>query len=87
MAQQRLLRLTRHEASEAQVTEARCIFGADLEIVTISETVPDAARVRQLVEANAATVLEAVLPPDFTACPSFKLKVTTLPATSDFKSI
>lgn len=59
---EKILRLTRHPASEEQLVELKRIFGSDLEIVDISETVSGAARVRELVEENGATVLEAVFP-------------------------
>ena len=57
-----ILRLTRHPASEEQLAELKRIFGSDSKIVEISETVSGSARVRELVEENGATVLEAVLP-------------------------
>ena len=59
---EKILRLTRHPASEEQLAELRRIFGSESEIVEISETVPGSARVRELVEEHRATVLEAVLP-------------------------
>ncbi len=61
----RVLRLTRHTATPEQETELRRIYGRpgeSLEIVEISETVPDAARVKALVAEHGADVLEAVLP-------------------------
>ncbi len=59
---EKIIRLTRHPASEEQLVELRRIFGSESEIVEISETVPGSARVRELVEEHSASVLEAVLP-------------------------
>lgn len=58
----KVLRITRHPASEDQLKELQRIFGADVEIVEVSETVSGAARVAELVKENEASVLEAVLP-------------------------
>lgn len=61
----KVLRLTRHPATPEQLAELRRIFakpGEFLEIVEISETVPDAGRVKALVEEHGAGALEAVLP-------------------------
>lgn len=58
----KILRLTRHSASDIQIAELKRIYGADIEIVEISETVPGAARVSELVEEQGADVLDAVLP-------------------------
>lgn len=58
----KVLRLTRHEVQPAQVAELRRLYGPDVEIVTVSETVQDAARARELVREHGADVLEAVLP-------------------------
>lgn len=57
----KILRLTRHAASEAQKLELNRIYG-EVEILEVSETVTGAARVKELVEEAAADVLEAVLP-------------------------
>ena len=59
---EKILRLTRHPASGEQLEELKRIFGSESEIIEVSETVSGAARVRELVEENGATVLEAVLP-------------------------
>jgi len=58
----RILRLTRHKALPEQMAELARIFGADIEIVEISETVPNATRVVEIVTEHSADVLEAVLP-------------------------
>lgn len=58
----RILRLTRHEAGAEQVAELHRIFGADCEIVQVSETVAGVERVRELVQEHHTDVLEAVLP-------------------------
>lgn len=61
----RILRLTRHPVVPEQLAELRRIFakpGEFLEIVEVSETVLDAARVKALVDEHGADVLEAVLP-------------------------
>lgn len=57
----RVLRLTRHTASPEQLTELARIYG-DIEVAEVSETVPDAARVKELVAEHCVDVLEAVLP-------------------------
>jgi len=57
----KILRLTRHAVSEKQLADLRRIFG-EVEIVEVSETVPNAERVRELLEEAEAEVLEAVLP-------------------------
>lgn len=62
----KILRLTRHTASEAQKLELNRIYG-EVEIVEVSETVTGAARVKELIEENAADVFEAVLPPQILA--------------------
>lgn len=59
---EKILRLTRHAAEPVQIAELRRIYGADSEIVEISETVPNVDRIRELVVEHGATVLEAVLP-------------------------
>lgn len=57
-----ILRLTRHPADEVQIHALRRVFGDDCKIVEVSETVPNAERVKELVREHDATVLEAVLP-------------------------
>ena len=61
----KMLRLTRHAAGEAQVASAKRIWGADLEIDQVSETLPAdgreaVARFDSL--AGGYDVVEAVLP-------------------------
>ena len=63
----KILRLTRHEASQAQLAELRRIYGDDITVLNISETVPNSLRVRELVEEHGADVIEAVLPLPFLA--------------------
>lgn len=61
----KIVRLTRHEASETQLVELRRIFGEDADIITISETLPGNSReaVARFDEIAAeADVVEAVLP-------------------------
>ncbi|HXF44076.1 MAG TPA: hypothetical protein VNK70_01275 [Candidatus Paceibacterota bacterium] len=57
-----VLRLTRHPATPEQVAALQRIYGSDVEIREHSETVPNAARVKELVAEYGADVLEAVLP-------------------------
>lgn len=61
----RILRLTRHPASEKQLDELRRIFGEDADITIVSETLPADPReaVARFDEIAAeADVVEAVLP-------------------------
>jgi hypothetical protein len=58
----RVVRLTRHVASEEQLRELRRIYGEDVEVVEVSETVPNVGRVKEIVIEHGADVLEAVLP-------------------------
>lgn len=58
----KILRLTRHAATDEQLTELRRIYGDQAEVSEVSETVPDAGRVKELVAEHGADVLEAVLP-------------------------
>ena len=61
----KILRLTRHTATPEQISELARIYGrpeSPVEIVEVSETVPDAGRVKELVREHRAVVLEAVLP-------------------------
>ena len=58
----KILRLTRHAIVPDQLIELQYIFGDDAKIVEVSETVPNAARVVELVREHAADVVEAVLP-------------------------
>ncbi|HVZ11874.1 MAG TPA: hypothetical protein VG965_02485 [Patescibacteria group bacterium] len=57
----KILRLTRHKVTEAQINELHRIYG-DIEIIQISENVPTAARIQELIAEHSADVLEAVLP-------------------------
>lgn len=60
-----ILRLTRHQLTPSQHTELVRIYGKNLThltVITISETVPNAGRVMELVDEHKADVLEAVLP-------------------------
>lgn len=61
----RVLRITRHAASEEQLAELKRIYG-DIEVIQISENV-DANRVRALVAEHKPQVLEAVLPMNIVA--------------------
>ena len=61
----KIVRITRHEADESQVAELRRIYGADVEVVTINESMPTNAReftARFDELAQGATAVEAVLP-------------------------
>jgi hypothetical protein len=57
-----VLRLTRHEPEASQLAELQRLYGSDARIVTVSQTVANAAEVKALVADHAADVLEAVLP-------------------------
>jgi hypothetical protein len=61
-----ILRLTRHEPTAEQIKELHRIFGT-CNVITVSETVPNAERVADLVEKYKADVLEVVLPPSLLA--------------------
>ena len=54
--------LSRHQATEPQLAELRHLFGDDVSLTLVSETVPGAARVKELVAEHGATILVAVLP-------------------------
>ena len=58
----KVLRLTRHPADEAQLSELRRIFGEEVEVVEVAETVPNVERVKAIVAEHGADILEAVLP-------------------------
>lgn len=58
----KILRLTRHAAVPQQVVDLQRIYGTDVEIIEVSETVPHAARVIELAQEHSADVIEAVLP-------------------------
>lgn len=58
----KILRLTRHPIVPEQLAELKRIYGADAEIVEVSETMPNAARVVELVREHSADAVEAVLP-------------------------
>ncbi len=58
----KVLRLTRHAIVPEQLAELQRLYGADCEILEISETVPNSARVTEMVRAHNADVVEAVLP-------------------------
>lgn len=61
----RIVRLTRHEASEVQLAELRRVFGGDADITMVSETLPGDPReaVARFDEIAAeADVAEVVLP-------------------------
>ena len=63
----RILRLTRHEASKDQLSELERIYGEDVEVEILNETLPQdsreaVARFDELVSENDADVVEAVLP-------------------------
>jgi len=61
----RIVRLTRHEASATQLAELRRIFGEDAEVGIVSETLPNNTReaVARFDEVAAeADIVEAVLP-------------------------
>lgn len=58
----KILRLTRHAIVLEQLSELQRIYGSDAEIVEVSETVPNAARVVELITEHSANVVEAVLP-------------------------
>ncbi len=58
----KILRLTRHPAEERQLSELHRLFGEDVEVVEVAETVPDVERVKAIVVEYGADVLEAVLP-------------------------
>ena len=57
----RILRITRHPATEDQVADLERIHGPDLDIVEVAEQV-DADRVKQLAEGLKADVVVATLP-------------------------
>jgi hypothetical protein len=61
----KIIRLTQHAASEEQVTELRRLFGQDIEIEQVSETLPsnpkEAVARFDEIAAN-AKIVEAVLP-------------------------
>jgi hypothetical protein len=57
----KVLRVTRHFTGVHQLVELKRIYGQDVDIVIISETV-DAPRVKDLVEEHAPDAVEAVLP-------------------------
>lgn len=59
---QRILRLTRHAASEIQLCELRRIFGDDCEVIDVRKKNIRANLVRELVDKYQATILEVVLP-------------------------
>ena len=63
---ERVLRITRHQASPEQLAELRRIYGSDTEVVEVSETVTF-ERVKQLVVEYQPLVIEAVLPMSLTA--------------------
>ena len=63
---EKVLRITRHEASPEQLAELRRIYGSDTEVVEVSETVTF-ERVKQLVVEYQPLVIEAVLPMSLTA--------------------
>ncbi len=61
----KVVRITRHEAEEAQISELQRIYGPEVEVVTINESMPTnsrefTARFDEL--AAGATAVEAVLP-------------------------
>ena len=58
----KIMRLTRHDATAEQLAELRRIYGSDIDVVKVSETVPNAARVVELAAEHSADVIEAVLP-------------------------
>lgn len=58
----KILRLTRHASYPEQLAELRRIYGEDIEVLWVSETVPSGERVKELVVEFQADVLEAVLP-------------------------
>ena len=58
----KILRITRHATQSAQLADLQRIYGSDVEVVQVAETVADAAAVKGLVETHAPDVLEAVLP-------------------------
>ena len=58
----KILRLTRHKIESGQLAELQRLYGADCEVLEVSETVPNAARVSEIVREQCADVLEAVLP-------------------------
>lgn len=58
----KILRLTRHVATTEQIEDLRRIYGGDIEVVEVSETVPNADRVAALAFEHRADVVEAVLP-------------------------
>lgn len=61
-AHMRILRLTRHAVSSEQLAELARIYGTDVEVVEVSESVPSVERIKELIAENSADVLEAVLP-------------------------
>ena len=63
----KILRLTRHALLREQDAELRRIFGSDLEIIQVSETVPDVARVLAIIEEHRPDVVEVILPHSLTA--------------------
>ena len=58
----KIMRLTRHDATAEQLAQLQRIYGSDIEVVKVSETVPNAARVVELAKEHSADVVEAVLP-------------------------
>ncbi|MEK7227329.1 MAG: hypothetical protein AAB641_00325 [Patescibacteria group bacterium] len=58
----KILRLTRHAIAPDQLVELHRIYGNEVEIVEISETVPNVAHVVELIQERSADVVEAVLP-------------------------
>lgn len=59
---EKILRLTRHPADDAQVAALKAVFGDNIVIVEISATVTGVAEVVALIAEHGATVFEAVLP-------------------------
>lgn len=65
MATKKVVRITRHEAEEAQISELQRIYGTEVEVVTINESMPTNSReftVRFDELAADAIAVEAVLP-------------------------
>lgn len=58
----KILRLTRHTVTPDQLAELHRIYDSNVEIVEVSETVPNATRVVELIQEHSADVVEAVLP-------------------------
>ena len=58
----KVLRLTRHPADDAQLSELRRLFGTDVEVVDVSEPAATVQRIWEIIEANRPDVLDVVLP-------------------------